>query len=152
MKTLIAFLVTVISLFLSPVLGNRPGFARPDELPCAFTVADTDAPAKLTVNDAKCNGAHWTATLVLTNTGDKIITGYDISNVEAYEYKRNVKSSQGQTGFKLEPGKSKNISANGGFRNGLSYGKPTGAVQTNRFRITRLEFADGTIWRVKRTR
>jgi len=154
MKTLIAFLFAVtFSLGSSPRV-NHAIFESNDH-PCeagSFTVTYTAAPARVTVADAKCDGAHWSARVVLTNTGDKVITGYAIANVETYEHKRNVRSSQGETGGQLKPGESKEIPANGGFRNGLSYGKPTGSIRKNVFRLTRLEFADGTAWRLKSTR
>jgi len=154
MKTLIAFLFAATCFSVPSPRANHVNFVSDDQ-PCdvgSFTVAVTGAPARVRVTDAKCNGAHWSAKLVLTNTGDKVITGYDIANVEAYEHKRNVKSSQGENGFKLKPGESKEIMANGGFRNGLSYGKPTGSIRTNVFRLTQLEFADGTAWRLKPNR
>lgn len=153
MKTFTTFLFAV-TCFLG--LSGHAGHANSaSDQPCdtgSFTVADNDAPARVTVTDAKCNGAHWSAKLVLTNTGVKVITGYEIANVETYEHKRNVRSSQGETGGQIRPGESKEIPANGGFRNGLSYGKPTGSLRRNVFRLTRLDFADGTAWRLKSTR
>jgi hypothetical protein len=154
MKTLIAFLFVVICFLLLPPRMNRAALRTSDDYPCvagSFTAVDADAPARLTVTNAQCNGPKWNATLLLANTGDKVITGYDISNVEAYDHKKNVKSSQGESGFTLKTGESKEILSNGGFRNGLSYGKPTGSIRKNVFRLTRLEFADGTVWRLKRT-
>jgi hypothetical protein len=153
MKTLIAFLFAVTCFLVPSPRANHAVSVSADACDAgSFTVADTSAPARVTVTDAKCNGAHWSTKLVLTNTGDKVITGYDIANVETYEHKRNVRSSQGETGGQLKPGESKEIPANGGFRDGLSYGKPTGSIRKNVFRLTRLEFADGTAWRLKSTR
>lgn len=154
MKSLISIALAISCFVLSPPRINRAGLFVTEDRPCtdgSFTVVDANAPARLSIMAAQCNGPKWNATLVLTNTGDKVITGYDISNVETYERKKNVESSQGQSGFKLEPTQSMEIPSKGGFRDGLSYGKRTGSIRQNIFRLTRLEFADGTIWRSKPT-
>lgn len=123
------------------------------DLPCpkdAFTVANqSDATARLVILEASCNGPSWKAQLTLQNTGGKALSGYEIGNIEAYEYKKNVESSQGVSanfGTVLAPGATISIDFGAGFRDGLSYGKPTGSIQTNSFWIKRLEYVDGTTW------
>lgn len=105
-----------------------------------------DAPVRLTIADARCDGSHWTARVILRNASDKVITAYDIADIETYEHKKDVASSQGRTGIALSPGASLDIKSGGGFRDGLSYGKPTGAFVRTVFRVTRIEFADGSVW------
>ena len=120
------------------------------ETPCAensFTVEiQAEAPAQLTIVEAICNGSTWKARLKLENTGSKVIRGYEIEYTESYEYKKDVWSSQGESGFTLELGASKALNFNGGFPSGRSYDKPTGKIETNVFSIKRIEFADGTNW------
>ncbi len=157
MKHLIIIALAISCFWLLPIRTNSagpPAARKSGDHLCpadSFVVDDTGAPARLTITDAQCNGPKWSATLTLTNTNDKVIIGYEISNVETYDHKKNVKSTQGESGFKLKPGDSKEISSNGGFRNGLSYGKPTGSIRKNVFRVTRIRFVDGSVWRLKTT-
>ena len=121
------------------------------ESPCvegAFTVEEQlTAPARLSITEAVCDGPRWRARLTLSNAGDKIIGGYEITNVEEYERKKGVTSSQGKDGIKLGSGEFEEIACGGGFRNGRSYGRAAGSIRKNVFRITRIEFTDGTSWR-----
>jgi hypothetical protein len=113
----------------------------------SFTVENqAEVPAKLTIVEALCDGSIWKARLNLENTESKVIRSYEIENIESYEHKKDVWSSQGQNGINLEPGESKALNFSGGFPSGCSYDKPTGQIQTNVFRIKRIEFADGTSW------
>jgi hypothetical protein len=133
---------------------SSPG--APFESPCAegaFTVErQPTVPARLSITEAVCDGPRWRARLTLSNTGEKVIRGYEIANVEDYEKKKGVKSSQGLDGITLGPGESKEVASGGGFRGGRSYGRPTGAIRKNVFMITRIEFADGTSWRREQRR
>lgn len=146
---LIACLIHACS-FQSAQQNQRQPIHTLSEPPCAsgaFVVQEQpDAPARLTIADARCNGPQWTARLTLKNSSDKVITAYDIADTGTYEHKKNVESSQRQSGLALSPGSSIEIKSGGGFRDGLSYGKPTGAIQGTIFRITRIEFADGSVW------
>lgn len=88
----------------------------------------------------------WNADIILTNTGDKVITGYEIEFIESYEFKKEVWSADGTNGIRLEPGQAKTISLIGvGFCPGYSYGKPVGRLQENTFRIRHLDFEDGSV-------
>ena len=158
MNYLIACIITISCLlFLQPVPSGRSTLHRPAksaESPCvngSFTVkGQPDAPARLTMTEALCDGPSWKARLTLVNTSDKVITGYDVANVEEYEHEKGVKSSQGVNGITLEPGKSEEVTSGGGFRGRRSYGKQTGTILKNVFRLTRIEFADGSTWQEKK--
>ena len=122
------------------------------ELPCAsdtFTVKyQPDATMQLVFVEANCNGSSWNARLTLQNLGPKAVRGYQIANIEDYDYKKGVESSQGviTTGVLMTPGEIKTLNFRAGFRNGLSYGKPTGTLQRNVFWIEKVEYSDGTSW------
>ena len=127
--------------------------AAPLDYPCAqdaFTVKkQPEATAQLVIVDASCNGPSWKARLTLQNIGSKALRGYEVGNIEAYEHKKDVKSSQGvrsDGGVELAPGLSKSLNFGGGFVNGLSCGKPVGSIQGNVFWIKRLYYTDGTSW------
>jgi hypothetical protein len=159
MNYLIACVLTVSSLMPpQPSAINRAALppGAPIESPCAagaFTVAEQPtAPARLSITEAVCDGPSWRARLTLTNTGDKVISGYEVANVEEYEHKKGVESSQGEDGIDFGPGESKEIAAGGGFRGGRSYGRATGSIRKNVFRVARIEFADGTSWREEQNR
>ena len=130
--------------------------AAPLDSPCAqdaFTVKNQpEATARLFIIEASCNGPSWKARLTLQNTGSKAMRGYEVGNIEAYEHKKDVESSQGvraNGGIELAPGASKSLNFGGGFTDGLSCGKPTGSIQTNVFWIKRLDFTDNTSWQEK---
>ena len=109
---------------------------------------EPDAPALLTVNEAPCEEKHhWKAKLTLENISNKVIHGYAVAWVEEYEHKKGVCSGLGESGRELNAGESRELFPKGGFIDGTSYGKPTGALQRVVFRIERIEFSDGTDWR-----
>jgi hypothetical protein len=127
--------------------------ALPLDSPClrdAFTVKDQPgAAARLRIVSASCNGSSSSARLTLQNRSPKDLRGYAVGNIEDYEYKRNVESSQGvstSAGVVLASGASTTLNFGGGFVNGLSYCKPVGSIQRNFFWIKRLDYTDGTSW------
>src|SRR6266496_2014326 len=98
------------------------------DLPCprdAFTVkSQTDASTELVIVSASCNGSNSKAQLTLKNIGTKAIRGYEVGNIQNYEYKKDNESSQGVTsnyGTALAPGATVGLNFGGGFRDGLSY-------------------------------
>jgi hypothetical protein len=128
--------------------------ALPLNSPCtpdAFTLkAQPEAAMQLKIVEANCNGQSWTARLTLQNVGPKAVRGYEVANIEDYEYKNGCESSQGvitSAGVLLAPGATKTLDFGAGFVNGLSYGKPTGSIQKNVFWIKLVEYSDGTSWR-----
>ena len=128
--------------------------ALPLDFPCApdaFTLkAQPDATLQLKMLEANCNGKSWNARLTLQNVGPKAVRGYEVANIEDYEYKNGCESSQAEianAGVVLAPGETKTLDFGAGFVNGLSYGKPTGSIQRNVFWIKRVEYSDGTSWR-----
>lgn len=141
--------------FHSTPSNQRATVQTPNDPPCASGVVvvqeQPDAPAGLTVEEARCRGSRLHARLKLTNSSDKVITAYEVADTGTYEYKKKVESSQSQTGLTLRPGESKEIKSSGGFRDDLSYGKPTGSIQKSIFRVTRIEFAMARFGRNRRT-
>lgn len=128
--------------------------ALPLNFPCApgaFTLKlQPQATMQLKIVEANCNGNRWNARLTLENVGPKAVRGYEVANLQDYEYKTAGESSQGviaSSGVLLAPGASKTLEFNAGFVNGLSYGKPTGSIQKNVFWIKLVEYSDGTSWR-----
>ena len=127
------------------------------ELPCAsdtFTLKhQPDATMQLVIVEANCNGSSWNARLTLQNLGPKAVRGYAIGNIEDYDYKKGLESGQGviaNEGVLMAPGEIKTLNFGAGFLNGLSYGKPTGAIQRNVFWIEKVEYSDGTSWHQER--
>ena len=104
------------------------------------------APAQLSITKARCEGSAWEVELTLKNVGTKPITGSEIAYIEDYENKKGVSSSQSDNSFTIGPSGSKALRSGGGFANGLSYGKPVGALKRNAFRITQIRFSDSTTW------
>lgn len=127
--------------------ANDPG-ATLDPCPDGIVIVEDQpgAPAQLSITKARCEGSAWVAELTLKNVGTKPITGSEIAYIEDYENKKGVSSSQSDNSFTIEPGGSKVLKSGGGFANGLSYGKPVGALKHNTFRITQIQFSDGTSW------
>ena len=128
--------------------------ALPLSSPCtpdAFTLkAQPEATMQLKIVEANCNGNSWNARLTLQNVGPKAVRGYEVANIEDYDYKNGCESSQGVTasaGVLLAPGATKALNFGAGFVNGLSHGRPTGSIQKNFFWIKRVEYSDGTSWR-----
>jgi len=127
--------------------------ALPLNSPCApdaFTLkAQPEVMMQLKIIEANCNGKSWNAQLTLQNVGPKAVRGYEVANLEDYEYKNGGESSQAviaNAGVLMAPGETKTLSFGAGFVNGLSYGKPTGSIQRNVFWIKRIEYSDGTSW------
>jgi hypothetical protein len=128
--------------------------ALPLNSPCtpeAFTLKrQPEATMQLNIVEANCNGTSWNARLTLKNIGRKAVRGYEVANIEGYEYKNAGESSQAviaSAGVLLAPGAIKTLEYGAGFVNGLSYGKPTGSIQKNIFWIKLVEYSDGTSWR-----
>jgi hypothetical protein len=151
-----SFSLGIFAWFINPLKSPIPRLATitPTEmsrcLEGAFTVRDqAELPARLVIEETLCNGPRWKARLALVNTGRKVITGYEIANVEAYEHKDNVISSRAEDGLRLDSGEEKKLNLNGGFRCGFTYGRRTGPIQRNIFWIKRIEYADGTSWQEK---
>ena len=152
-KALLACAIATLLLLLHPCLSvwGRSVGPPPDEKcgGAAFIVEDQpDAPAHLTPIEASCEEEHhWKAKLTLENITRKVVYGYEVAWVEAYEHKKDVRSGLAERGSELRPGESRELFPNGGFLEGRSNGKPTGALQRVVFRIARIEFSDGTNWR-----
>jgi len=152
---LLTFSIGMFAWFINPLrwVNSQPTeqLPLPIETPCvegAFTVEDqTEASARLVIVKAICNESDWKAQLILENTGDRVIFGYEIANIDTYQYKKAGESSQGVNGLSFRPGELKNLDFGGGFRNGFSYGKPVGQIRKNLFWIKRIQYADGTEWR-----
>ncbi len=153
---LLTFSIGMLAWFINPLRWIRPLHIEqlpPVETPCAevtFTVADQpQATARLRLVNASCQESHWNAQLTLENTGEKVISGYEIANVETYQYKRDVESSYAENGHKyplLRPGESKSLGRGGGFRDGLSYGRPVGPIRQVLFWVKRIQYTDGSEW------
>lgn len=153
MKRLTTYLIVVTFILAFGIFAwgaNHINLPSSIESPCgenSFTVeSQAEAPAQLTIVEAICNGSTWEARLKLENSAGKVICAYEVEYIESYEYKKDVWSAQGESGFKLEPGEAKVLNFNGGFPTGLSYEKPTGQIETNVFSIKRIEFSDGDKW------
>ena len=104
---------------------------------------------RLNIIEANCNDSSWNARLTLQNLGPKAVRGYEVAQIEDYENKKGVQTSQSviaNAGVVLAPGATKTLIAGGGFQKGLSYGKPTGSILKNVFWIKRVEYSDGTSW------
>ena len=147
-------LVSLIRTYNSIAARSADISALPLNSPCApdaFTLKrQPEATLQLNIVEANCNDQSWNARLTLQNVGRKAVRGYEVANVEDYEYKNGCESSQGviaSAGVLLAPGATKTLDFGAGFVNGLSYGKPTGSIQKNVFWIKRVEYSDGTSWR-----
>src|SRR6185503_18669050 len=72
--------------------------ALPLNSPCtpdAFTLkAQPEATMQLKIVEANCNGNSWNARLTLQNVGLKAVRGYEVANIEDYDYKNGCESSQ----------------------------------------------------------
>ena len=123
------------------------------EVPCRENVviinSGPNETAQLRLISAACSDSRLTASLSLTNLGPKSIRGYEVGTIQDYEYKKEVESSQSvvaSEGVLLAPGATTGLSFNGGFRDGLSCGKPTGSLLKSVFWIQHLDYSDGTSW------
>ena len=150
--------LTWLSKPYKSIVSQSPTITAPTlELPCAsstFTVKhQPNATMQLVIVEANWNGSNWNARLTLQNLGPKAVRGYQVGNIEDYDYKKGVESGTGviaSTGVLMAPGEIKTLDFNAGFQNGLSYGKPTGAIQRNVFWIQKVEYSDGTSWHQER--
>ena len=157
LAALVVFSVILVSLmrtYRSIAAQAAEISALPLNSPCATDAfrlkRQPEATMQLNIVEANCNGSSWNARLTLQNVGPKAVRGYEVANIEDYEYKHGCESSQGviaSAGVLLAPGAIKTIDFGAGFVNGLSYGKPTGSIQKNVFWIKRVEYSDGTSWR-----
>ena len=110
---------------------------------------------QLRIVEANCNGTSWHARLTLQNSGPGAVRGYEVANIEDYEHKKGVMSSQGVTanqGVLVAEGATRSLSFGGGFANGFSCGLPTGSIQRNVFWIKRIEYSDETSWQMDQKR
>jgi hypothetical protein len=142
------------------IVSQAPSITAPAlESPCA---ADSltlkpqpEATLQLNIIEANCNGTSWNARLTLQNVGPRGVRGYEVANIEDYQYKKGVESSQGveaSEGVLMAPGAIESLNFGAGFKNGLSYGKPTGSIQRIVFWIKRIEYSDGTSWQADQRR
>ena len=107
------------------------------------------ATARLVLLVAECGALYPKVEIAIENTGSKQIRGYSVGIMQDYEYKRGVESSHGVVsngGVVLAVGELAAATFAGGFTNGLSYGKPTGAYEQSTLWIKRLDYTDGTSW------
>ncbi len=159
LAVLVAFTVGTFASFINHLYSTSSQTLTQEikppalDLPCArdaFTVKNqTLETAQLVIVEASCTGPSWKARLTLQNIGNKAIRGYEVGNIETYEYKKDVESSQGVSsdfGTVLAPSATRTLNFGAGFRDGFSYGKPTGSIQTNVFWVKRLDYTDGTSW------
>ena len=126
-------------------------FQVPEGKPCAEGIIlienQPGAPVRLSIKTAMCGETYSSVDLLIENTSPKEITGYEISQVQDYEHKRDVRSSHIRDGgVGLRPGESKLENFSGGFVDGYSYGRPVGTLKRNAFRIAWVEFSDGAVW------
>lgn len=106
----------------------------------------TESPALLTLGEAMCDGSVSKVEVTLKNVGAKPIRSYEVVNTQDYENKKCVTSSQGVSGGELSPEQSVVLNFNGGFPSGYSYGKPVGALKKSSFKVSTIEFTDGSKW------
>jgi hypothetical protein len=110
--------------------------------PTFLVDVQSDAPAQVSVLEAGCDGEfRWKAQIELKNVGDKVIRGYEVADVSTYENMKDSWSSQGSNGREIKPGESLIVYCNAG------YSKPVGKLQKVVFRVEKIEFNDGTIWK-----
>jgi hypothetical protein len=157
MKSIIAnlgILGPLISFLFFPLMAQEPIDQKKNEK-CAgaqFIIEEQPgAPAHLTITETSCKSPHSREVgLTLKNTGARIINAYEVEYVDTYEHKTSI-SSQGVRGDEIESGKSVKVLVSGGYKDGLSYGKPVGALRKVTFRIKYIGFKDGRRW-VRRNR
>lgn len=121
-----------------------------DGKPCAdgtiVIEEQADAPARLSVQKATCGDFYSIVDLLLENVTTKQIKGYEVSQTKDYENIKDVKSSDIRRGVEIKPGESVKVNFNGGFLEGYSYGKPVGLFKRDTYRISWIEFSDGSQW------
>ena len=147
-----------LGLSVSWLLHSKPTDSRISQIrvlhlahPCTHdklvVKQQPDATARLRVLEAECDKFASRVVLAIENVGVKPIRGYEVGTIQEYEYKKHVESSQSviaNWGITLAAGETRTLNFGGGFRDGLSYGKPTGSLQKTVFWIKRLEYTDGT--------
>lgn len=106
----------------------------------------TESPVLLTLGEAKCGGSMSKVKVTLKNVSTKPIHSYEIMNIQDYENKKGSVSSQGVSGAQLQPDQSIVINFDGGFPLGYSYGKWVGALKKSVFKVSKIEFTDGSVW------
>ncbi len=109
----------------------------------------TESPALLTLGEATCGGSMSKVKVTLKNLSEKPIRGYDVANIQDYENKKGVRSSQGVSGGELQPDQSVILKFDGGFPTGYSYGNWVGALKRSIFKVSKIEFTDGSTWQAK---
>lgn len=157
LSTLLSLLAGIIILgFGYPTSRGATVFQVPEGKPCAEGIIVIEnrpgAPVRLSIKTAMCGETYSTVELLVENTSPKEITGYEISEAQDYEHKRDVRSSHVRDGgVELKPGQSKSEHFSDGFVDGYSYGKRVGMLKRNAFRITWAESSDGAVWGQKLT-
>jgi hypothetical protein len=121
-----------------------------DGKPCAdgaiVIEEQADAPARLSLQKATCGDFYSNVRLLLENLTTKQITDYEVSQTKDYENIKDVKSSDIRRGVEIKPGESVKVNSNGGFLEGYSYGKPVGLFKRDTYKISWIEFSDGSQW------
>ena len=145
------FLIIVIaSVYGYPTSRGVTAIQLPAGKPCAegtiVVEEQGNTLSHLSIKDARCDDTYSTVDLLLENVSPKQICGYEVSQTQDYEYKKNVITSQIRSGIEIKPGESESVRFSGGFLDGYSYGKPVGVLKRNAFKISWLEFSDGTMW------
>lgn len=154
MKNIHALLMLLLAVGIlgchrsTPISTSTAQLPNPSPCPDGIMIVENQpaAPGQLSIIKGTCEGHHWSVELSLKNVGTKTIASCELFMTEDYENKKGVSSSQDQGSFVIEPGASQVLQTGAGFTNGLSYGKPVGALKHNVFRITRISFSDGTTW------
>ncbi len=140
----VAFLTCTIGLVADGISSRYWDYTQSSGL--TINIDNTsELGAKLDVTQYDIAPTTWKASITLTDTGSKVITGYEIENIESYEFKKDVWFSLGGNGIRLEPGQTTTFPLGSGFPSSYSYGKNVGRLQENTFRIRHLEFDDGSV-------
>jgi len=109
----------------------------------------TESPVQLTIGEAKCGGSMSKVKVTLKNVSTRPIRSYQVVNIQDYENKKGSVSKQGVSGAELQPDQSIVLNFDGGFPLGYSYGQWVGALKKSIFKVSRIEFTDGTTWQAK---
>lgn len=149
----ISFRFLVMIILLGCSYPSSPGAAvvqSSDGKPCpdgTIVIAEqVDAPARLSAQKAICGDFYSNVDLLLENLTAKQIRGYEVSQTKDYENVKGVKTSELESGVEINSGESVKVSFNGGFLEGYSYGKPVGLFKRDTYRISWIEFSDGSQW------
>jgi len=109
----------------------------------------TESPVLLTLGEAKCGGSMSKVKVTLKNVSTKPIRSYEVVNIQDYENKKGSVSSEGESGGELQPNQSVVLNFDGGFPLGYSYGQWVGALKKSVFKVSKIEFTDGSTWQAK---